>query len=296
MFMYRGFGLSIHSTIPLPQPFYRGTTPDVVIKETTLSSGLQHADTGQLCSLVDDGVMLSYQDIGSFLIRNGNEILVHRTAGLEADVLSPLIIGPALGVVLHQRQRLALHASGAVLGGKAVAFLGASGWGKSTLAAALCGRGHKLFSDDIVALREDSRADFVVLPGFQSLKLWPDSARHLGYDPESLPRLHGRTEKRSWQVVGWFQPDSQLLRCLYVLSTGNRLTVQSITPSQAVIEVMRHTYGPVLRQRLNASTHLQQSARLARRLPAFRIERPLGFSALPDLVELIENHAANLAP
>jgi hypothetical protein len=294
MFTYRAFGLTIHSTVALPQPICRGTTPDVVIKEGSIPLPFHQADTGQTWSIVEGGVMLSYQGIGSFLIRNGREILVHRTGNLEKDVLSPLIIGPALGVVLHQRQRLALHASSAVLGGKAVAFLGGSGWGKSTLAAALCARGHRLLSDDIVALHEDPNADFMVLPGFQSLKLWPDSARDLGHDPEGLPRLHGRTEKRLWHVDGLFQPVFQHLRCLYVLSAADQLAVRSIPPAQAVIEIMRHTYGPVLRQKLNAPTHLQQSARLARQLPAFRIERPLRFSALPDLVKLLEDHAANL--
>jgi hypothetical protein len=294
MFTYRAFGLTIHSTIPLPQPSYRGTAPDVVIKEASLPVRLQHADTGELCSVLDGGVMLSYQAIGRFLIRNGDEILVHRTGDLEQGLLSPLIIGPALGVVLHQRRRLALHASSAVLDGRALAFLGGSGWGKSTLAAALCARGYKLLSDDIVALDEDPNADFVVLPGFHCVKLWPESARDLGYVPESLPRLHGQTEKRLWQGDGVFQPASQPLRCLYVLATSDQLKVRSILPSEAVIEIMRHTYGPVLRQKLNASTHFQQSARLARRLPAFRIERPLRFSTLPDLVKLIEDHAANL--
>lgn len=294
MLTYRAFTLTIHSAIPLPQPICRGTTPDVVIKEGSIPLGFQQADTGQIWSIVDGSVLLSYQGIGRILIRNGDEILIHRTQDLEKDLLSPLIMGPAVGVVLHQRQRLALHASSAVLGGNAVAFLGGSGWGKSTLAAALCARRHKLLSDDIVALHEDPNADFVVLPGFQCLKLWPDSARDLGYGPEGLPRLNGRTEKRLWHVDGVFQPVSQPLRCLYVLATADQLKVRSILPSEAVIEIMRHTYGPVLRQKLNAPTHLQQSARLARRLPAFRVERPLRFSALPDLVKLIEDHAANL--
>src|SRR2546426_9378375 len=37
-------------------------------------------------------------------------------------------LGPVLAVLLHQRGRLVLHASGVALDGCAVAFLGGSGW------------------------------------------------------------------------------------------------------------------------------------------------------------------------
>jgi hypothetical protein len=58
-------------------------------------------------------------------------------------------IAPSL--VRHLRGEIALHASAVVIDGHAISFLGASGAGKSTMAAALCARpGAQLAADDIV--------------------------------------------------------------------------------------------------------------------------------------------------
>src|SRR6185436_17962029 len=60
------------------------------------------------------------------------------------------LVRSVTGAVLQQRGLLPLHASALLLGAGAIALLGPSRAGKSTLAAALARRGHPVLADDVV--------------------------------------------------------------------------------------------------------------------------------------------------
>jgi hypothetical protein len=77
-----------------------------------------------------------------------------------------------------------LHASGVELGGRAVAFTGAPGTGKTSLAAQLVARGHGFVTDDVLAVETDG-AMLTAHPGPALLHLDP---REL--DPRVGDRLH----------------------------------------------------------------------------------------------------------
>ena len=71
---------------------------------------------------------------GTMAERHGTEIVV--------DPLPSL--GMGFGLLLRPRGLVVLHASSVDIDGKAVAFVGNPGRGKSTLALALLEQGHKL--------------------------------------------------------------------------------------------------------------------------------------------------------
>jgi hypothetical protein len=68
---------------------------------------------------------------------------------VDPDLLPIYLTGTVLAVVLMLRGHPVLHASAVEVDGKAVAFVGASGMGKSTLATAFCGQGAALITDDV---------------------------------------------------------------------------------------------------------------------------------------------------
>jgi hypothetical protein len=69
---------------------------------------------------------------------------------VDPDLLPIYLTGTVLAVVLMLRGHPVLHASAVEVDGKAVAFVGASGMGKSTLATAFCGQGAALITDDVL--------------------------------------------------------------------------------------------------------------------------------------------------
>ena len=77
---------------------------------------------------------------------------VHPMPGADPDLLSVLVSGTLLAFVLTMRGETVLHASAVQVGDAAVAFVGASGMGKSTMATLLCADGARLVTDDVLRL------------------------------------------------------------------------------------------------------------------------------------------------
>lgn len=74
----------------------------------------------------------------------------HRDADLA--VLPVLLAGTVLAFVLALRGDCVLHGSAVQVGDRALAFVGASGMGKSTMATLLCADGGRLITDDLLRL------------------------------------------------------------------------------------------------------------------------------------------------
>jgi len=237
---------------------------------------------------------LACPGVGRFLVRAGREIVVEPSAKATEEALRAFLLGPVLAVALHQRGRLVLHASAVALDGGAVAFLGGSGWGKSTLAGALYRRGHRLIADDVLAV-SDAADGPCAWPGIPQLKLWPDTAAALGDAVEPLPRLEPRRDKRVRAARERFAAGPLPLRRIYVLARGSRHAIAPLHPQQALVEILRHSYAARLLRAGGAATHFAQCARVAGVVPLARLEARQSLPELPALAQFIEEDCGHPA-
>jgi hypothetical protein len=104
---------------------------------------------------------------------------------LEPDVddetLEKIQRGIGRGLLRHLEGRLSLHAAAASRNGRAVACIGDSGRGKSTLVADLCqNHGAALLADDVAGIEIDGD-EVLVLPGERVHWMGPSSLRALGH-------------------------------------------------------------------------------------------------------------------
>jgi hypothetical protein len=97
------------------------------------------------------GYLLWARDFGRVLISADGIDLLCEPDPVNKD-WATIVSAQALPLAATLRGLEVMHASGVVLGGKAVLIMGPSGAGKSSLAAALIGAGGQLLSDDAVAL------------------------------------------------------------------------------------------------------------------------------------------------
>jgi hypothetical protein len=242
----------------------------------------------------EDEALLSWEGAGAFLVRHGREIVVDARPDADPRFIAHLIAGPALAVVLHQRGRLVLHASAVSVGGEIVAFLGHSGCGKSTVAAALHARGCTLVTDDVLAT--DATAETPVgYPGFPGVKLWPgviDVIKELNdaFEPQSA--LHPQIDKRAYGAGRNFSTQPLPFRRLYTLSEGAEARVEEIEPRAALVEMIRHTFTARVLTSAQTAPHFTQCARLASKVRARRLVSPRSPSELVALAELIERDLA----
>jgi hypothetical protein len=235
-----------------------------------------------------------FDGVGRYLIRAGREIVIEPDPSVDFDVVRHLLLGPVLAQLLWQRDIFTLHASVLGFGPEGTrtyaAFVGVSGEGKSTTAAALEAGGHPLVCDDVAALVASPQG-FVVLPAFPRIRLYADSVRSVGDDPLRHPRVHSLIDKHS-KHVGEFMAEPVPLDRLYVLATGEQFAIEPLSAREAMMEVLRHTYYAHQYAPLYGfKKHLEQAARVVERVATFRLTRPKDLARLPELVGLLEAHA-----
>jgi hypothetical protein len=233
-------------------------------------------------------VRFFWKEVGAFSVRDGREVVVDPAPGVDERLLRLYITGPVLATLLRERGLRVLHASAIAIDGSARLFLGSPGQGKSTLAAMLYARGHRVLSDDVTAVRVEERG-VTVLPGIPRLKLWPDAAASLGLAPDALPRVHPSLEKRAVLVSRGFTGDPLPLTRVYVLAPGQQHEVEPLRPQQALIELICHSYGARNLRSVETSSHFLQCATVARRIPVFRLRVHRTLSTLSELAHLVED-------
>jgi hypothetical protein len=277
--LYSAYNLKIASEIALPElPLISGS-PDVVVK----LENLDHLDGSHVNR--HDSIFGGLEDIGFALIENGQSITIS-LASIEAEsMLAPSILGTCMAVILAQRNYLVLHASSVVVDGKAIAFIGNSGWGKSTLAATFHQQGYSVLTDDVLAI-EFTESGPLVHPGFAQCKLLPDAASALGRN--DLPPLYQQSYKLSYEFQEGFQTTAVPLQRIYLLGKGEAHQIIPLSPQQAFIGLIQQTRAPEsLIDGTAQQRHLQQCAQLIQSVTCQHFIRKPGLADLPKLVSLV---------
>ena len=187
-----------------------------------------------------------------------------------------------------------IHASAVVLDHGAIAFLGGSGWGKSTLANAFHREGHDLLTDDVLAL-DLHQTPPLVRPAFPQQRLWSEAATALGHQTSNLVPIHGKTSKLIYTCDRGFCPTPQPLRQIYVLAKGNQHEIVKLDSQDAFAEIVRHTREVSnLKAQEFVTSHLLQCTQLLKTTPFYRFVRKPSLEALPELVAMVKAHLAEV--
>lgn len=289
MYFYTFYGLSVCSEFAFPELGVTENGSDVLIRLGTLNGSVQMSRSEHNSFLGET------PNVGTFWVRDGCEIVVAPSPGVDEAVLRTIILGPILAVLLRQRGLFVLHASSIAVHGAAVAFLGGSGYGKSTLAEAFYNRGYGVITDDMTAVHIGSNHP-CVFPGYPQVKLLPDTVGALGYALAEFPLLHSQTEKRVHYTTSRFPQLPLPLKRLYVLASGLHNEIEPLQPQDAFVELMRNSRAiGLLRSSNFVITHFHQCARLVEIVPVCRLKRPSSLFALADTVRLVEEDLSSVS-
>lgn len=192
------------------------------------------------------------------------------------------LLGPTLGFVLRLRGVPCLHASAVVIDDSVVAFVGASGAGKSSTAAAFAKLGFPVVTDDVLAVVERAGV-FQVEPAYPRVRLWGEATRSLFGAENALPLITPNWNKRFLDLnsPGFrFQPQPLPLAVIYLLGGApiatQRAWACACEPRDALIALVSNVYTSYLATPPMQAHELRFAARL---LPQVNVRR----LALPDL-------------
>ena len=294
----RAYELVFSSSFPIPEMLnidveMRGeVTPDVVIGESEFPDHLPDAlETSAVHEVNAQALLLRVDGVGRYLVREGREILIDVDPAATAHDVRVYLLGTCLGVLLHQRGLLILHASGVVTDLGAIVFAGDSGAGKSTLLTELLRRGHKMIVDDVCAIRFDEESRPIVLPAYPRTRLWADAAARFEVDTTSLPRTRSSWDKFERQVPDQFWAHEAFLTHVFHLADphdGEEFLLESLPPFEAFTTLVDHTYRGLLLDGLDLrASHFELASRAAGSVKVIRVRRPAGSYRLEELADRV---------
>jgi HPr Serine kinase C-terminal domain len=184
---HHGFGVDFVSAIPIPE-LHAGSADHAQPVTIRLASAPCPKKLTQIAPGVAAGPQdfwMEVPDGARIHVAGGSSIAIDPEPGASMDDIRAYLLGSAMGALLHQRGLLPLHASAVEIDGQAIAFCGASGAGKSSLALYLVRRGHRLLCDDICAIDTASGVP-TLWPGLINLKLWGESLAAAGEAVDGL--------------------------------------------------------------------------------------------------------------
>lgn len=211
-------------------------------------------------------------------------ILCAPDASATLESFQVYLLGQALSYALVKNGFEPLHATAIETNGEAAAFLGSSGYGKSTLAACFLAAGHELITDDLLLLK----------PGLQGLEAYPGPARI-----KLFPRV-ARRFFRKWDDVAMnlftqkrVIPFSHstvrplLLRVIYCIAPPreNRCTrkidIVPLSAREAFFSLVQHTFNNVLVDPGRLQRQIRENTRLVSSIPIKKLSYPRDLDQLP---------------
>ncbi|HYL84949.1 MAG TPA: serine/threonine protein kinase [Candidatus Angelobacter sp.] len=322
-FLHTAFSLLIRSNISIPglaplidsglaadlkiqlgvSPYSESKTPSGSEALTYESPYRDEAGNPALCIWRSpDGLYLrlAYFDGTQFwLERQGKEIWAVWPEASSLEDACSYLLGPVFGILLRIRGVTCLHASAVVLNGRAVAFVGPEGAGKSTTAAAFACEGHAVLSDDVVALNETA-SEFLVVPAYPHLCLWPESVAMLYGSPDALPPFSKGWEKQRLSLDDRetrFEARTLPLGAIYFLGerrSKEAPSVELVRPQAALLSLVADSFASRTLDREMRAREFEVLGRLVTRVPVRRVFPHDNGSRIHELCQVIREDFASL--
>lgn len=329
---YRAFGLVVESDVPIPElaslkapaaadihvqienfppwlgEILRGGTARLWCESAHRTrSGQPLVRMYRLPAGTKDYIWIRYQSGNEFVMDGeAKNIWAVEEESQRPDTASAYLLGPLLALAMRLRGYTCLHASAVAVRGRAVAFMGSPGAGKSTTAATFVAAGYPLVADDMVAFKGDNEV-FLVQPTWPGLRLEPDAAGRLPYGAGVLPRPVPGNEKgylRLESERGLFQEQPLPLGGIYYLSERLREMetprLESARGRETLMWLIANTYMAYVLGDHDRAGEFNLLGRLATHIPVRRISAPDDPAKIGSLRDLIlrdfESYARPINP
>ncbi len=263
--------------------FFREISRDAVLRPTSYG-------WYEYALLDDEQIYLRWDGLFEFVVDGDGRRIWFGSLGTNSlESLQVYLLGRALSFALVKQGFEPIHATAVVLDGGALAFLGESGHGKSSLAAGFLGDGCRLLTDDLLLVSQLSGRP-EAQPGPPRIKVFPWVARRcLGLTGVGVPMNNG--SDKLVLPLGEHHHHSRPapLRAVYVLSgprevfRKQRIQIATLSQREAFVELIRHTFNYVVTDPKRLQQLFSKSLQLASRVPVKRISYPRDLALLPEV-------------
>ena len=229
------------------EPWLRVSGADVVVRRGCVPTALPDPEAGGVVWQHAGRRTLLRPPLGvRFLVEDGRTVRYETERGARESDVRAFLLGGVWAVLGWQRGLLPLHASSVTRGRDLHAFVGRTGAGKSTLAAALARHGCALFADDILLLDPasfDARSG-PLGHGHGALRLYRRSMALTGSRADGPMSVRQGFPK--WYAVPARSASRRTgrLRTVHLLSYRNDCRVERRTGGEALLVLNRAVHAP----------------------------------------------------
>jgi hypothetical protein len=243
------------------------------------------------------GYKVRFPDQADFEIANGGlRVTCEPSPDVPDTMIMDLYRNQILPLIASWKGKLVLHGSAVATNGYALAFLGQSGRGKSTLAAGFAVEGCPFLTDDGLVLEADGGA-YLAMPSHPSLRLREDSRNSLLFSAAPAVLAVGTSTKRRVSAGPKLSHcDRPIpLRTIYFLreSASKGVAFQRLSPAKALYGLIQHSFILDVENRPAISAHFDRLTKLANWAACFHLDYPRCYKDLPRVMETIRAHQAS---
>ncbi|MGE0407119.1 MAG: hypothetical protein AB7O65_12550 [Candidatus Korobacteraceae bacterium] len=220
---------------------------------------------------------------------DGSRVLWRRCTGVSDEVLFTYLLGQVLSFCLLARGIEPLHATSVVVDGKAIAFLGNCGYGKSTLASVFLSRGYPLLTDDVLVLEFGERG-VLAYPSIPRLKLLPESADAFFQGRRSIP-MNTLTNKMIFALSGDQHVSHPVpLAVLYMVPpepNGESISIGEVEGQERFIALIKSAFNDSVLTPARLQRQFAFANRLRTSVPVKRLSHPRRLGLVPEVADAI---------
>jgi len=248
--------------------------------------------------------VLRFPEVSEFRVSGeGRTISCIPVVDGDENTIRHLLLDQVLPMMLSLQAKLVLHAGAVATKRGAIAFLGRSGRGKSTLTAAFSRRGIPLLTDDCLLLRMKEDGCLAV-PSYPGARLWGDVIPSIFENEPKVTKVAAYSEKkrisRNEGQLRFFDEPIPLAR-IYSLglpeepSGADPVLIRRLPPREAFMELVQHAYFLDLTDRRRLQEKFESIGGLSALYPVYRLAYPHDLTRLPLVQETILQHVENVS-
>lgn len=298
--IYYLYGQTIRSVWPLP--YLSQAATDSVEYELLPDDGsfrtgqmeaiikkLDKKNWFQYVPLTDGTIFLRWRGLFDFLVSaDGRRIVGRSFLDHPHERFQAYLLNQVLSFAMVRQGIEPLHATVVVIDGRAVAFLGDSGYGKSTLAGAFLRAGYPILTDDMLII-ETNNGQYLAHPGPPRIKLFPEMAKALLSGEVAGTAMNPDTTKLiiplSDQDVARSPVAIKMFYALQAPDTNSRqVTISRLTQGHSLLAFVQNTFNTVLKGPERLAQQFNWAAELSANLPVKSLSYPRELSFLPKVL------------
>jgi hypothetical protein len=294
MFFYWAYGLEIVSELEFPEMYpYAVNKPDLEIKFGKVPAVLTGLEViAKEKFFISPTEYLIHLPICSYYVKDGASITIELKENSDLPSVRLFLLTNAMAAVLHQRNKVALHAGAIQTEKGLVVICGESGAGKSTTISALQQKGYKIFVDDVLVL-EDAGAKVVGVAAYPTLKLWDDTFEKLalGVIPEEQKLRESLNKYRVSFQEDFTTRTIPIYKIFYLLKEEANKSIK-VTKKDG-LEAFKILYSQLYRTSMINNTQSQvilfeRLNQLINQTGLIEVARPANSNSIEELVQIIE--------